>query len=199
MNDSGMFRPGDVVIGSPDPTKSVYSATGEKLINDGVSIYGDKRILESQSKELMQSAIRSGGKPLSVNAATKGKPTTRKMVKNKGKSFSEEMKNIYFELQKAGVEEAPTPIVKLVTVQFENAFGKIKAKVMSLIEHDLAFMLVFENEDSMVFEPKIGEQLALHTQDKRRYDVYYPGVTFDSSNNSNKFMILFKVPEEDQE
>ena len=197
MNESGIFQPGDIVIGTSDPTKSVYSATGEKLIKDGVSIYGDSRTLEAQSRELIQSVIRSGGKPLNATAAVQGKSTTRKMTKNKQTSFpSNEIVSRY---PIAFPEETKAPPVKLISVQFENDFGKMKAKVIDLIEHELAFMLVFENEDSMVFEPKVGELLALHTADKRRHEVYYPGVTFDSSTNSNKFMILFKVPAEEQE
>lgn len=199
MNDSGIFQPGDIVIGTPDPNKSVYSATGEKLIKDGVSIYGDSRTLETQSRELIQSVLRSGGKPLNASSAVQGKSTTRKMTKNKSNSFANGSSAGYPTYPMAVTEEVKAPPVKLISVQFENDFGKMKAKVIDLIEHDLAFMLVFENEDSVVFEPKVGELLALHTADKRRHEVYYPGVTFDSSTNTNKFMILFKVPAEEQE
>jgi hypothetical protein len=60
-------------------------------------------------------------------------------------------------------------------------------------------MLVFTDDDSMVFEPKIGETLVLHTPERYRASVYYPGVTFNSPDSDKKFMILFKVLEEEQE
>jgi hypothetical protein len=93
----------------------------------------------------------------------------------------------------------PEPERTYSVVQFENDFGKIKSKVENIIEHELAFMLVYSDEDAMVFEPKVGELLAIHTPDKQRIEVYYPGVTFDSPDSTKKFMILFKVPAEDQE
>ena len=94
---------------------------------------------------------------------------------------------------------APPVEEKLQMIQFENDFGKMKAKVVHVIEQELAFMLIFKDEESMVFEPKVGESLVLHTPNKRRVDVYYPGVTFDSPDDGKKFMILFKLPEEEQE
>jgi hypothetical protein len=89
--------------------------------------------------------------------------------------------------------------VKQYTVQFENDFGKMKARVEQMIEHPQAYMLVFKDEDAVVFEPKVGETLVFHTTDREQVSVYYPGVTFDSPDSSKKFMILFKVPEENQE
>jgi len=50
-----------------------------------------------------------------------------------------------------------------------------------------------------LFEPKVGESLRLHTPSREVFEVYYPGVTFDSPDSDKKFMILFKVPEENQE
>ena len=89
--------------------------------------------------------------------------------------------------------------VVLHTVQFENDFGKIRAKVEQVIEHEHAFMLVFTDEDAVVFEPKTGESLVFHTDDRRVFSVYYPGVTFNWPADDKKFMILFKLPEENQE
>ena len=151
---------------------------------------------------LTKSAIRSGGVPLPLNnptAASKRAKTTKKKI-NKTPQWSDYAKEVYREL-----EEVEQPVVQakkeapLQTVQFENSFGKIKAKVESLVEHDMAFMLIFRQEEDLVFEPKVGEHLSFYTPDKYRYDVYYPGVTFDSPDSNRKFMILFKVPGEDQE
>lgn len=49
-NDTSMFKIGDIVIGSSDPSKSVYSSTGAKVIKDGVSIYGNEGDLREKKK-----------------------------------------------------------------------------------------------------------------------------------------------------
>jgi hypothetical protein len=49
-HDSGMFKTGDLVIGSSDPGKSVYTATGARVNNSGVSIYGSPEdLLEKET------------------------------------------------------------------------------------------------------------------------------------------------------
>jgi hypothetical protein len=97
------------------------------------------------------------------------------------------------------VPALPVSKINLHTLQFENEFGRIKSKVEHIVEHDQAYMLIFSDTDAMVFEPKVGESLLLHLPDKTQVNVYYPGVTFDSPESSKKFMILFKLPEENQE
>lgn len=192
--DSGMFKTGDLVIGSSDPSKSVYKATGARVNSSGVSIYGSPEDLLEKEKELTASLVRNGGKKI-ASSPTKG---AKKKETKKAKSWPP--CNNYMT---AEYREESAPVVaqeeKSVSVQFENSFGKMKAKVLSLVEHEQAFMLVFKNEDSVVFEPKIGETLSLYNQYKERYDVYYPGVTFDWPDSEKKLMILFKVPEENQE
>ena len=199
-NDAGIYRTGDLVIGSGDPGKSVYSATGAKLISDGVAIYGNERDLKAQTEELTRAAIRNGG----VVVPTTTQQTSKAKKASKKRTQYSDTKNIVmghpmFQLDEEDKSFTPTVEEKLQVVQFENAFGKMKAKVIHVIEQELAFMLIFKDEDSMVFEPKVGETLVLHTPNKQRFDVYYPGVTFDSPDNSRKFMILFKLPEEEQE
>ena len=194
-SNSNIYRTGDIVIGSSDPGKSVYSATGAKIIDNGVTIFGSESALKAQAKEIAQQAIRSGGVPIPLQQKAQTKVGKKKQ--SKPKAWSDYAQEMY-----ATVPEpiAPKPVeTVLETVQFENSFGKIKAKVESLIEHDMAFMLVFRQEEDVVFEPKTGEHLSFYTPNKYRYDVYYPGVTFDSPNSSKKFMILFKLPEETQE
>jgi hypothetical protein len=195
-DNTGMYRTGDIVIGSSDPSKSVYSATGTKIIDNGVTIFGSEEDLQMQAKELSKSAMRSGGKPIPLKSSTAKTKQTKKKT-SKSNQWSDFAKEVYHQLDE--VENMPPQEKPLQTVQFENSFGKIKAKVETLIEHDMAFMLIFRQEEDLVFEPKVGEQLAFYTPDKYRYDVYYPGVTFDSPDNGKKFMILFKLPAEDQE
>lgn len=197
--DSGIFKTGDIVIGSSDPGKSVYSASGSKILAHGVSIYGNAEELEAQGAELTSSALRSGGKLLSTNPKTQTK-TGKKTSAKKTQARVEARPPMYLEptqIQSYQVsQEVEEP---QYSIQFENAFGKMKAKVEHLVQHELAYLLIFKDEDSVVFEPKVGETLVLHTPSRERVEVYYPGVTFDSPVNGKKFMILFKVPEENQE
>ena len=191
-SNSDMFRTGDLVIGSSDPSKSVYTATGKKVNPSGSIIYGSDEDLEAQKKEITDSLLRNGGKKIETHV---GKATKKKeLKKTKNSSFVYPKIETFEEIPEQKEKE-----VKLVTVQFENDFGKMKAKVEHMVEHDQAFMLVFKNEDDVVFEPKIGETLALYDQYKSRHEVYYPGVTFDWPDSSKKIMILFKVPTENQE
>ena len=197
-SDSGIFKTGDLVIGSSDPGKSVYSPTGQKIVQDGVSIYGSESALKDQRTEFVTSVMRNGGQPLSGGsqfAASSKKKTKAGKTQSKKLSVQE-----YLSIHEAAMEKpfkASIPEVKLETVQFENSFGKIKAKVEHIVEHEQAFMLVFSDEDAVVFEPKIGETLVLHISSRYSYSVYYPGVTFNSPEGNKKFMILFKVSEEE--
>ena len=200
--DSGYFKTGDLVIGSSDPNKSVYSATGSRIMADGVAIYGDNNDLSAQAEEITLSAMRSGG---TIMTQSKNKKSTKKSSTKTVKfqpSFdtgSLYENNSVFHAAPEPAAHVDEPKVILRTVQFENDFGKIRAKAEQVIEHEHAFLLVFSDEDSMVFEPKTGESLAFHTDDRRVFSVYYPGVTFDWPASDKKFMILFKLPEENQE
>jgi hypothetical protein len=202
--DSGYFKTGDLVIGTSDPSKSVYSATGAKINNDGVSIYGDLKDLTAQTEEITLSAMRSGGTPMMTQTKTK------KNSKRPGKSTHKTVKfqqshEAYYDSQSPFHENAThVPVtqeakISLRTVQFENDFGKIKAKVEQLVEHEHAFMLVFTDSDAVVFEPKAGETLLFSADDYDVCRVYYPGVTFNWPVSDKRFMILFKLPEENQE
>jgi hypothetical protein len=198
-SDSGIFKVGDIVVGSSDPNRPVYSATGGKLLDNGVAIYGRESDLATVQKEMLESMSRSGGKRLYSNstavapAKKKASKKAQREVVGSGASHFQAMYNS----PEPDLEETFEPIKpRLHTIQFENDFGKMKAKVEHVVEHDTAFMLVFSDADSMVFEPKTGESLVFYSVDRERYDVYYPGVTFDSPDSSKKYMILFKLPEE---
>jgi hypothetical protein len=195
-DETNAYKPGDLVVGSKDPAKSIYSPTGAKLTLDGVSIYGSPEEIKAQSEELIKSAVRAGATVVSGNTlATKSrKASSRKSDYVKPNSI---MASPLYDLQPLQDNSSQVQEEKLETIQFENDFGKIKAKVLYVIEQELAFMLVFKDEDSLVFEPKIGEMLTLHIPQKKQYNVYYPGVTFDYPNDAKKFMILFKVPNEE--
>jgi hypothetical protein len=198
QQDTSIYRTGDLVIGSSDPGKSVYSSSGSKLIDSGVTIYGSSDALQEQYKDIVRSATMSGGKKIAVSSP-KGSSVKPKTKTKKSRSLSD-ISQPFDWTQVEATEPAPAadPPLKLKSVQFENDFGKIKAKVEHVVEHSQAYLLIFSDEDSVVFEPKVGELLILHTENLSE-TVYYPGVTFNSPENTKKFMILFKVPEENQE
>lgn len=194
QNQSSMFKPGDLVVGSTDPSKSVYSPLGARLEQDGVHVYGNSATIKKMQSDLSAYVIRNGGKPLAINSNEELKKPVRKKKKQRDTTFHDTVEIPTYTEQPVMEEHT-----KLVTVQFENDFGRIKAKLEKLVEQDLAFMLVFREEDDMVFEPKIGETLRFCTDRKIWHSVYYPGVTFDWPDSDKKFMILFKMPEENQE
>jgi hypothetical protein len=195
--DDSIFRLGDIVIGSSDPGKSVYSATGNKINDEGVFVYGDASGLDERRKDLVTSAVRSGGKLLKTHNSER----TTKKIKSKKKMTSDSAAQMNIDEYVRYIQENESPASRQkeqpiekesVLVQFENDFGKIKVKIEHLVDHPQAFMLVFKDEDSVLFEPKVGESLSLHTS-LGSFVVYYPGVTFDWPDSSKRIMILFKV------
>lgn len=195
-NNPSNFRTGDLIVGSHDPSKPVYSASGTKISSQGVTVYGNPEDLEAQAVELTSMVLRHGGKQLvSVQKKTAEKAFKKKSKTKQIQSFSEIGQYSSY-IQPAPVHEEPK---KLLSLHFENSFGNIRAKVEHVVENSLAFMLIFTDEDAMVFEPRIGETLVLRTHNKERHEVYYPGVTFDLPETDKKLMVLFKVPEATEE
>jgi hypothetical protein len=197
--NTSIFKTGDLVVGSSDPNKSVYSDNGTKLIPDGVAVYGNKKDIERISSDFTRSVTMHGGVLVTAKNTTtseKSKSSSKKTVKKKIKNTPPVYSVPATTLQYQEEEEEPVK-PQLLTVQFENSFGKIKAKVEYVVENELAFMLIFSNEDAMVFEPKIGETLLLYTPNKIKYEVYFPGVIFNSPEDSRRFMVLFKTPNEE--
>jgi hypothetical protein len=192
------FKPGDLIIGFSDPSKSVYSSTGVKLDQNGVSVYGSEADLRAQQKQAADAATRGGGKLIKTTASTKNH-TGKKKSARKPERLGDPAALSFSSFESEALREE-APEVRLETVVFENTFGKIKSKVTHVVDHPQAIMLIFADEDSVVFEPKVGEMLTLYRDSSFHSEqVYYPGVTFNSPDCPRKFMILFKVPEENQD
>jgi len=192
------LRTGDLVIGTRDPSKSVYSAEGRKLVDGGVAIVGDEEDIQELQQQIKKAAKQSG------QQIVEEKKPRKKAIKKSNKvtkyiPVAEESPNYLSDMSETVVENSYTveEKIKPQQVYFENAFGKIRSAVERVIEHDLAFMLLFSSEDEIVFEPKISETLDF-TYNKASYSVYYPGVIFDWTDGVKKAMILFKVPEENE-
>lgn len=196
--NQGHFKSGDLVIGSSDPSKSVYSATGVKLDQHGVSVFGNEADIKAQQKQFEDTAIRGGGKLIKTAASVKTRVNKKKNSRRNSEVIGSA--NLLFCDFEEEITHESSPTIRLETIIFENSFGKIKSKVSHVVDHPQAIMLIFANEDAVVFEPKVGEMLTLYRDSSFHPEqVYYPGVTFNSPDCPRKFMILFKVPEENQD
>ena len=200
--DNLNLRTGDLVIGTRDPSKSVYSAEGKKLVDGGIAIVGDAEEI-AQLQNQIKKAAKQSGKQITEEKKAK-KKTGRKSnnttnyisLPKESPNYSPDLSTYSQPIEKF-YDEAEAEKPKLQQVYFENAFGKIRSSVESVIEHEAAFMLVFSNEEEIVFEPKVGETLVF-TYNKTVYSVYYPGVIFDWTDGIKKAMILFKASEENE-
>ena len=192
------LRTGDLVIGTRDPSKSVYSAEGKRLVDGGVAVVGDEEDI-AQLQEQIKKAAKQSGQQIMEDKKARKKAVKKSNKVNKYIPITKESANYLPDMSEVVVEntyivdEKPKP----QQVYFENAFGKIRAAVEQVIEHDLAYMLLFSSEDEIVFEPKVSETLDF-TYNKVSYSVYYPGVIFDWTDGVKKAMILFKVPKENE-
>lgn len=192
------LRTGDLVIGTRNPSESVYSAEGRKLVDGGVAIVGDEEDIQELQQQIKKAAKQSG------QQIVEEKKPRKKAIKKSNKvtkyiPVTKESPNYLPDMSETMVENTyiVEEKIKPQQVYFENAFGKIRSAVERVIEHDLAFMLLFSSEDEIVFEPKVSETLDF-TYNKISYSVYYPGVIFDWTDGVKKAMILFKVPKENE-
>jgi len=194
---------GDLVVGGKSPDEAVFSESGRKIADVTGAVAGTPQELASIQQRLTRISATAGGKALEITPQTKvTRAKTQKTVKRQAKAaivspFHEDIEAENEQIAKSSQqyrEVAPQTPQKL-TVQLENDFGKMKLRVVAVLEQELAFALVFENEEDMVFEPKVGEYLTFYDENRQKHTVYYPGVTFDWTNSQEKVMILFRVNE----
>jgi hypothetical protein len=197
MNDNTNLKVGDLVVGNSDPSKSVYTSTGAK-ITDGVHLAGDHEAVVAMRNRIIKEAQAMGGEVVSPPQGVKGKIKKQKVKKKEYTNTGEiPLWPITQEINSV-VEEQPSPVqTTLETVIFENDFGKIRAKVETVIDHEQAMMLIFSSDDEVVFEPKVGETLKFY-RNKIPQLVYYPGVIFEWTDGVKRAMILFKKEEENE-
>lgn len=176
---------GDLIVGTTDPTKSVYSPEGKRLLAEGVSLVGTEEDIARIQHKIKTAGERTGSP---VNESKKGKKKINKSLHSYRTTPPQTLTETLLE----PVEVKP-PQASNTYVYFENSFGRIRCGIEQVQEHPQAFMLVFACENDIVFEPKVGETLEL-THDRVKYSVYYPGVIFDWTDGVKKVMILFKTP-----
>jgi len=181
--DNVNLQTGDLVVGTNDPTKSVFSPDGRRLLQEGVVLVGSEEDI-TRIQDKIKTAGEKTGKPLVEN---------KKYKKKINKTLTNYTSTPATQRPAA---EVPAKVLNSY-IYFENSFGRIRCGVEHVQEHAQAFMLVFGSEDDIVFEPKIGETLEL-TYERIKYSVYYPGVIFDWTDGIKKVMILFKSSNENE-
>jgi len=191
--DDTYVQPGDLVIGNRDPLKAVFAADGRRLTN-GVTMAGSEKELENIKQQSLNHALKTGGthtKPNFISTQTKNK----KIKKNNSQKNIQVPIDVYEDF-----EPIEVPLVKnrVELVIFENSFGRMRVQVQNILEHDLAFLLIFSDASQVIFEPKVGESLTF-TRAGEKFNVYYPGVIFDWTTGDEKAMILFKIPDENND
>jgi hypothetical protein len=77
------------------------------------------------------------------------------------------------------------------SVWLSNDFGKTRLKPQTVLENDHGFLLVFEDDESLDFEPIVGATYKLSVE-KDLHPVYYPGITFTWTDEEKKLMLFIK-------
>ena len=170
----GFTKPGDFVVGS-------FDLQG-KRIGKG-TVMGAEHEVTDLTKRMLTHAKLQGGS-ISPTIKTKAnlpakkkagrpkkesKPVPPPTTVDEGNTPSDSTTSYY-------TTESP----KKFNVVFVSGLGKIKVKVLGVLEAGNAYALVFESEDDITFEPKSGEELELILDEKvtESQKVFYPGFLF---------------------
>ena len=187
---------GDVIPGE-------YSAEG-KLLKAGKALHPENQKKIEQMYAM--SAMMAGGVLLpdaqkKANKATKPKKAPKRNVIERDDDpgpltpaitqaeLDQEQK---FPTLKTAQETIP--VIKHV-VYLHNALGKIKMQVEAVPDSEMAYCLVFSDEDDVIFTPNPGETLKFVDQRGDTTPVYYANTLFNWTDGKKKLMILFKQDE----
>lgn len=187
FNEYGI-QAGDYVIGS-------YTENGTKK-KEG-RFEGNKEDvaalitkMEEHSKQKGSPLIVPGVKKKKVKAKAK-RPVSDKEPETT--SFFEEPE----EEEIAAVVAEPEPAKQFVT--FSNAFGRIRVKVIDVLDsEDFGLAVIFANEEDLTFIPKQGETLEFIDFNDKSYNVYFPGLVFTWTDGLKKVMVLVKSVDESE-
>lgn len=178
------LRLGDLVVGS-------YTPDGK--VKEPGFVYGNTDQLEEIADRVKQHAALSGALEVKHVGNKKLKPVKVK-PKKKVKEEPVVEEPVVEEIE---YEEEPAPVAKRKKhIFFQNGMGKIKLSVLDVLECDMAFCLVFENDDDLIFTPSAGETLTFMDLYNNKHDVYYTDALFSLPPDNKKLMILFKKNDE---
>lgn len=185
---------GDVVVGK-------YMEDGTPI--KASSVTHDAEELAKRQKMYNQHAARSDGAELlevvktSVKKGRKSS-TPKKVVKAKNSGdYPEELTPAVTAREvEQEFTKKPEPMVKKKAVYLHNKMGKIKMQVEAVLESEMAYCLVFNNEDDMIFTPNAGETLNFTDVQGDTTAVYYADTLFSWTDGNKKLMILFKTDDQ---
>lgn len=180
------YKPGDYIVGR-------YSENGS-IIKPG-KLVGDSEEIESLQKTIIEHSGRSGGRLL----GTPDKPKKAKLPKSKLVKTSKPIakEDIAEEsLFPMSFKEEPKQESPPKRIYLQNQMGRIKLVVEDILENDMAFCLVFKNDDDIVLVPKAGETLIMVDPEGEEHLVYFADALFTWTDRVKKLMILFKTTEE---
>jgi hypothetical protein len=180
------YKPGDYVVGR-------YSENGAK-IKDG-KLVGDSDEVAELKSMLSDHAKRTGGQPLKSEVVP-----AKKVAKKKAKPSN------IIPMPTMGFDEEPPfepepdykPTIKKSKKQisFLSQMGKIKMTIEDIIECEMAFCIIFSEEDDIIFSPKSGETLTMITPEGNEHQVYFSNTVFTWVDGTKQLMVLFKIDDE---
>lgn len=192
------LQSGDVVVGA-------YTEDG-KQFKSGITP-DDKVEIERKREILARSAQTGGGQLLapikaSIKSGKAAKPIKVAKRDVKIKSDNPEPLTPAITAQQLKSEHPSARLNPILstssysqTVYLHNKLGKIKMKVENVLSCEMAYCLVFNSEDDVIFTPNPGETLSFIDADGDSHEVYYANTLFNWTDGVKRIMILFKRDE----
>jgi hypothetical protein len=174
---------GDVVVGS-------YSADGVKL-TESVVQFSPQELARRQNMYNTNAAMNPNASiiPTAIKETKKaGKKGKAKKIEDTPIAF---VQPIIEPIVTSGYSQVVAPKKKFIYLH--NKLGKIKMSVESVLSCEMAFALVFANEDDMIFVPNPAETLNFVDTNGDTHTVYFSDTIFDWIDGDKKVMILFKT------
>ena len=125
-------------------------------------------------------------KKTAVPVGKKKKQASKKPVVQE--RYVEEEPVVYVEPKSSG---SVGPLPKRY-VYLHNKMGKIKMAVEDVLECEMAFCLIFHDEESVIFTPNPAETLNFVDPSGNTHSVYYADTLFGWTDGVKRLMILFK-------
>lgn len=189
--DHSEFKPGDYIVGS-------YSSNGQQL--KAGKVVGDQNDAQELQQMMIDHAGRTGGSALPVTSKhvtkPKGRPKNKapalKELEDGRQDYTRPLLQYEAPVEEPKQEYTKAPQAKRYPIFLYNQMGKIKMQVEGILESDMAFCLVFREEDDIVLYPKAGESLKLIDVAGNEHEVYYADSSFTWLDDTKKLMVLFK-------
>jgi hypothetical protein len=187
---------------------------------DPVEISENKKLMiksmSTRGGELMPGYVMSAIGPVKVQSIPplpkleakmakilKNKPKTGKAKKAKAEKIEPYLDENYLqevqsklleqENEYAIPEEKEEKFVETYPVIFDIESGNIRSTVDSILEDEMAVMLVYRDEEHVSYVPKKGGKLTLILPGKRKVPVMYLGIRFSWYTNDQQLLVFLKT------